>query len=136
MPNVCLTIIIIVFLKWDVLSQNAPHVLACFCGWQRDRWAFFVHCPLSNVHFILPLELICSSLLLAYLLTAGFLLKHKFYQCLVQFSSLFGSPLLSRSKVMIYVFMSSLLYLNGKKFHKNTIFFVLLPLLTYYSVYY
>ena len=35
---------------------------------------------LLNVHFILPLELICSPLLLAYLLTGGFLLKHKFYQ--------------------------------------------------------
>ena len=33
-------------------------------------------------------------------------------------SSLFGSPLLSRSKIMIYVFMSSLLYLNRKKFIK------------------
>ena len=36
-----------------------------------------------NVHFILPLELILSPLLLAYLLTGGFLLlKHKFYQFL------------------------------------------------------
>ena len=39
-------------------------------------------------------------------------------QILSVFSSLFGSPLLSRSKIMIYVFMSSLLYLNRKNFIK------------------
>ena len=39
-------------------------------------------------------------------------------QILSVFSSLFGSPLLSGSKLMIYVFMSSLLYLNRKKFIK------------------
>ena len=134
MLNVCLTIIIIIFLKWDVLSQNAPHVLACSCSWQRDRWAFFVYCPLSNA---CPLHSAPRTNLLS---SAARIFADRWFsvkaQILSVFTSLFGSPLLSRSKVMIYVFMSSLLYLNRKKIHKNKIFFVLLPLLTYYSVYY
>ena len=45
----------------------------------------------KTVHHILPLELICSPLLLAYLLTGGLLcLKHKSYSVF-----LFGSPSLS-----------------------------------------
>ena len=116
MLNVCLTIIIIIFLKWDVLSQNAPHVLACSCSWQRDRWAFFVYCPLSNacpLHSAPRTNLLSSA---ARIFADGwFSLKA---QILSVFSSLFGSPLLSRSKLMIYVFMSSLLYLNRKNFIK------------------
>ena len=42
-------------------------------------------------------------------------------QILSVFSSLFGSPLLPRSKLMIYVFMSSLLYLNRKNFTDKNI---------------
>ena len=75
MLNVCLTIII--FLKWDVLSQDAPHVLTCQFVVDNETGEDI----LSTVH--LPLELICSPLLLAYLLTGGFLLKHRFYQFLV-----------------------------------------------------
>ena len=43
----------------------------------------YFQAPATQANFILPLELICSPLLLAYLLTGGFLLKHKFYQFLV-----------------------------------------------------
>ena len=88
MLNVCLTIIIC--LKWDVRSQNAPHVSACFCGWQRDRWGFFVQCPLH------------SSLRSRRLKVAG--------------ERENGS---ARGRhVSPYVFMSSLLYLNRKNFIK------------------
>ena len=57
-----------------------PERLACFCGSTTRQVSIFFF---LNVHFILPLELILSPLLLAYLLTGGFLLlKHKFYQFL------------------------------------------------------
>ena len=42
---------------------------ACFCGFHTETVKHFF----SNVHFILPLELLCSPLLLAYLLTGGLL---------------------------------------------------------------
>ena len=106
MLNVRLTIII--FLKWDVLSQNASHA---FVVPQRDRWAFFfLECPLHSA----PRTNLVSSA--ARIFADGwFSLKA---QILSVYSSLFGSPLLSRSKLMIYVFMSSLLYLNRKNFIK------------------
>ena len=87
-------------------EPERPHV---FVVPQRDRWAFF----LLNVHFILPLELICWFTVKAQILSV----------------SQFGSPLLSRSKIMIffscsviyilikimiYVFISSPLYLNRR----------------------
>ena len=61
------------------MGCTEPERPACFCGSTTRQVSIF----LLNVHFILHLELICSPLLLVYLLTGGFLLlKNKFYQFL------------------------------------------------------
>ena len=95
----------IIFIKQVV--KKAPCVFVVSTA--RQLSIFFL-----NVHFILPLELICSPLLLAYLLTGGFpCLKHKQYQFFCLDHSYF-----LQSKIMIYFLMSSLLYLNRRDFIK------------------
>ena len=70
---------------------------------------------LLNVHFILPLEIICSPLLFACLLTVGLLcLKHN----IIVSVFLFGSTLLSLDQNKFYFFLSSLLSLNRRDFIK------------------
>ena len=72
---------------------------ACFCGFHTETVKHFF----LNYHFILTLELLCSPLLLGYLLTGGLLcLNHKLYPffCL-------ALRYCRWSKIMIYFFMFS-----------------------------
>ena len=57
MLNVCLTIIIFIFLKWDVLSQNAPQHNADFTKYESFR-------PISNLKFVSKLveKAVCVQL--------------------------------------------------------------------------
>ena len=74
-------------LNYYLLKIGCRERPARFCGFLSETVKHFF----LNVHFILPLELLCSPLLLTYLLTGGLLcLNHKLYPFF-----LFGSPLLS-----------------------------------------
>ena len=97
-------------LNYYLFKMGCKESPACFCGFynESDESVIFF----LNVHFILPQELTCSPLLFAYLLTGGLLCpKHK----LNQFFCLDQSYFL-RSKIVIYFFLSSLLYLIPRDF--------------------
>ena len=72
-----------------------------------------------NVHFILLLQLICSPLLLAYLLTGGVPCpKHKIVS--VFFFFLFGSQLLSPKQNNDLFFHVQCFISESKRFYKST----------------
>ena len=84
----------------------------CFCGFHNETVEHFF----LNVHFILPLGLICSPLLLAFMLTGCLLcLKHKIYQlfCLDHHFCL-------RRKIMIYFFHFQSFIYESMRCYKST----------------